>query len=97
MSSIHIHRHHQLGLAEARKIAFLWAEKAKEKLGMECTYTEGEAQDTVHFHRPGIEGTLKVCDNQLVLEASLGFLFSAFKQRIETEINEQFDSLLHTP
>ena len=42
VSDIHIHREHHLGLKEARKIAFSWAEKAEEKFDMECVYEEGE-------------------------------------------------------
>ena len=97
MSNLHIHRHHQLGLPAARKVAFLWAEKAEEKFDMECAYEEGETQDTVHFNRAGIQGTLKVRPDQFELEAALGFLFSAFKHRIEAEIGQQFDTLLNTP
>ena len=38
MPDIQIQREHQLGLAQARKLAFKWAETAEEKLDMECTY-----------------------------------------------------------
>jgi len=64
MSVIHIHRHHHLGLPEARKIAFLWAEQAEEKFDMECAYEEGDTQDTVYFTRAGIKGTLQVLGDQ---------------------------------
>lgn len=91
---IHIHRPHHLGLPAARKIAFTWAEKVEEKFDMECTYEEGEVQDTLHFSRPGVKGTLQVHADQFELAAELGFLFSAFKGRIEAELSEQFDTLL---
>ena len=97
MSVIHIHRHHHLGMPEARKIAFLWAEQAEEKFDMECAYEEGDTEDIVYFTRAGIKGTLQVLGDQFEFKAELGFLVSAFKARIETEIAEQLDTLLHPP
>ena len=97
MSVIHIHRHHHLGMEEARKVAFLWAEQAEEQFDMECAYEEGDTLDTVYFSRAGVKGTLQVQHDQFELRAELGFLVSAFKARIEAEICEQIDALLHPP
>lgn len=97
MSVIHIHRHHHLGLEEARKIAFMWAEKAEEKFDMACAYEEGDTEDTVYFNRSGIKGTLRVQGTAFEFRAELGFLVSAFKARIEAEICEQIDALLTPP
>jgi putative polyhydroxyalkanoate system protein len=94
---IHIHRDHQLGFKEARKIAFSWAEKAEEKFDMECTYEEGDTEDTLTFSRSGVKGTLLVDAHQFEMKAQLGFLFGAFKDRIESEIGEQLDALLNAP
>ena len=97
MPDIHIHRDHQLGFEEARKVAFSWAEKAEEKFDMECTYEEGETEDTLTFSRSGVKGTLLVDAKQFEMKAQLGFLFGAFKDRIESEIGEQLDALLNAP
>lgn len=97
MPDIHIHREHQLGFKQARKVAFSWAEKAEEKFDMECTYEEGETEDTLHFSRSGVKGTLLVDASQFEMKAQLGFLFGAFKDRIEAEIGEQLDALLNAP
>lgn len=97
MPDIHIHREHHLGFKEARKVAFSWAEKAEEKFDMECTYEEGETEDTLHFSRSGVKGTLLVDARQFEMKAQLGFLFGAFKDRIEAEIGEQLDALLNAP
>lgn len=94
MPHIHIHRPHHLGLPAARKIAFAWAEKVEKKFDMECTYEEGAEQDTLHFSRMGVKGTLQVHPDQFALTAELGFLVSAFKDSIEAELNAQFDTLL---
>lgn len=95
MPDIHIHREHHLGLKEARKIAFSWAEKAEEKFDMECVYEEGDTEDMLTFSRSGVKGSLRVDARQFEMKAQLGFLFGAFKERIETEIGEQLDALLN--
>ena len=94
MPDIKLHRKHQLGLPAARKLALKWAEKAEEKFDMDCTYEEGDDQDTLYFTRAGIKGTLQVLHDALDFHAELGFLVSAFKTRIETELTEQLDKLL---
>ena len=97
MPDIHIQRDHTLGLRAARKIAFAWAEQVEAEYGMECTYEEGETQDTLTFTRAGVAGTLVVDAQQFDMTAKLGFLFTAFKDRIEAEIGGQLDALLGTP
>ena len=94
MPDIHIQRDHALGLAEARKLAFQWAEQAEEKFAMECTYEEGKTSDLVSFTRSGVNGTLKVTKDKFALDARLGFLLGAFKDRIEGEIVKNLDALL---
>ena len=97
MPDIHIHRNHPLGFLQARKIAFAWAEKAEKKFDMECTYEEGDTEDTLIFSRTGVKGTLLVDAHQFEMKAQLGFLLGAFKDRIEQEIGDQLDALLNAP
>ena len=97
MSDLHSQRGHHLGLRQAREVARAWARKAEEKFDMECTYEEGETQDTLTFTRAGVAGTLVVDAQQFDMTAKLGFLFTAFKDRIEAEIGGQLDALLGTP
>ena len=94
MADIQIQREHTLGLPEARKIAFKWAEQAEEKFDMECTYEEGHSADLVSFTRSGVNGELKVTKDSFELDARLGFLLGAFKDRIEGEIVKNLDLLL---
>ena len=94
MPDIHITRQHTLGLPQARKLAFRWAELAEAKFDMECTYEEGKTSDLVSFTRSGVNGELKVTKDHFVLDARLGFLLGAFKDRIETEIVKNLDDLL---
>ena len=94
MPDIHITREHSLGLPEARKLAFKWAESVEEKFDMECTYEEGKSADLVSFTRSGVNGELKVTKDSFELDARLGFLLGAFKDRIEGEIVKNLDLLL---
>ena len=94
MADIHITRNHKLGLAAARKLAFRWAEEAEERLGMECVYEEGKTDDLVTFTRTGVKGELKVTKDHFELDARLGVLLGAFKEKIETEIVKNLDELL---
>ena len=97
MPDIHIHREHHLGFQEARKVGVSWAEKAEKKFDMDCSYEEGDTQDTLYFSRAGVKGTLLVDAHQFEMKAQLGFLLGAFKDRIEAEIGEQLDALLNAP
>jgi putative polyhydroxyalkanoate system protein len=94
LPDLHITREHALGLPEARKLAFKWAETAEERFDMACTYEEGKTSDVVTFTRAGVDGELKVTKDKFVLEARLGFLLGAFKDRIEGEIVKNLDELL---
>lgn len=94
MADIHIHRTHTLGMAQARKVAFSWAEDVEDKLDMACTYEEGKTEDCVSFTRSGVNGTLVVTKDGFELRAKLGFLVGAFKDKIETEISKNLDALL---
>lgn len=97
MPDIHIQREHALGLPEARKLAFKWAETAEQKLDMECTYEEGKTSDLVSFTRSGVNGELRVTADRFELHARLGFLLGAFKERIVGEIEKNLDELLAQP
>ena len=97
MADIHIHRAHALGFAKARKTAFRWAEQAEEKFGMECTVIEGDDKDVVEFTRSGVDGQLVVTADAFDLTARLGLLVGVFRQRIESEIEENLDALLAKP
>ncbi|MDP2370741.1 polyhydroxyalkanoic acid system family protein [Rhodoferax sp.] len=94
MADLHILRHHSLGLHEARKVAFRWAEQVEEEFQMACTYEEGRSLDEVCFTRSGVSGTLHVTKDKFELNAKLGFLLGAFKARIESEIVKNLDDLL---
>jgi putative polyhydroxyalkanoate system protein len=94
MPDIKIHRSHSLGLAQARKVAWQWAEEVEKKFDMECSVLEGETSDTVEFERAGVKGRLIVAADHFDLDAKLGFLLGAFSKTIEGEIEKNLDTLL---
>lgn len=94
MADLHIERVHALNLTEARKIASVWLEQAQSEFGMQCTYTEGATEDSIAFARSGVNGSLQVLSGKFVLDAKLGFLLGAFKDKIEAEIVKNLDNLL---
>jgi putative polyhydroxyalkanoate system protein len=94
MADIHLRRDHHLGLSGARKVACQWAEQAEADFDMRCTYEEGDEADQVQFARSGVSGTLRVSAHHFELDAQLGFLLGAFKDRIEGEIAKNLDQLL---
>jgi putative polyhydroxyalkanoate system protein len=94
MADIHIEREHALGLAQARKLAFEWAEQAEEKFQMKCNYEEGRTEDLISFSRSGVDGTLAVTGDSFEFNAKLGFLLGSFKHKIEAEITKNLDALI---
>jgi putative polyhydroxyalkanoate system protein len=94
MAHIHIERTHRLGLAQARDTAARWVSEAESTLDMRCSYEAGEHADQVLFSRPGVSGVFKLDGERFAIEAKLGFLLSAFKDRIEQEIQKNLDTLL---
>lgn len=94
MPHLHIVRDHTLGLQEARKLAHEWAKDVETSFGMECRYEEGAEADTLHFTRSGVSGQLQVSAQRFALEAKLGFLLGAYKDKIEAQITKNLDALL---
>jgi len=87
MSEIHLRRKHSIGLKKAKVAAQKVADDLAEEYGVQAQW-EG---DLLRFSRSGVDGALKVSKNEVVLDAKLGFLLSAFRARIEEHINENFD------
>ena len=94
MPDIRIHREHQLGLPQARKVAAQWADEVEQEFGMRCSVIAGEYSDTVEFTRSGVNGRLIVAGDHFDLNARLGFLLGAFSKTIEREILSNLDALL---
>ena len=94
MPDINIQREHGMSLAQARQAADKWTTQAEQKFGLSCVYSAGQDSDEVTFHRAGITGTLSITPDMFELSAKLGFLFGAFKEKIESEISKNLDTLI---
>ena len=94
MPDISITRAHRFGLAEARRVAYRWAERIEREFDLDCTWAEGATHDEVRFQRGGVEGILTVRNNRFDIEATLGFMAGLFKEKIEAEIVRELDAVL---
>lgn len=94
MANILIERTHRLGLTQARETAAQWVAEAQRKFDMRCRYEASESSDQVFFSRSGVSGVFKLDGERFAIEAELGFLLGAFKDRIEQEIQKNLDTLL---
>jgi putative polyhydroxyalkanoate system protein len=87
MSKIHLQRAHALGTDGAREAVQRVADEMNGKYGLECQWNG----DLLSFSRSGVSGTLEVREHEIVLDAELGVLLSAFKPRIEEQLQKNFD------
>lgn len=90
MADISMKRTHELGLKGAR----VAADKMAEKLGEKFDLTGDWKGNTLHFNRPGVNGTLAVTDHDMQLEVTLGFMLKMMKGPIEKAVYEQLDKVL---
>lgn len=91
MPDIDIHHPHTLPMDQARAQVESISAKLQERFGVECSWGE----DTLHFNRAGVDGHLHLKPEELHLTARLGFLFSAMRGPLETEVRRVLD--LHFP
>ncbi len=90
MSDIKYVRSHSLSLKEARKVAQKTADDLADEYDLESEWNG----DTLHFHRSGVEGHMRVTDKQIDLNVKLGFLLKPFKAKFEQHIERHLDGLL---
>ena len=75
---------------EARNALEHAAEAIAERYDIEYQW-EG---DEIHFYRAGVDGTMRVDDDHVSIDARLGFLLAMMKGPIEQEIARQLDHYL---
>ena len=94
MAEIHIYRPHTLGPEAARQLARDWQAQAEQDWGLQCTAQTLEGRQQIAFERPGLQGRLQVSGEAFELRLTLGFLLSAYRARIETELQQRLDDRL---
>lgn len=87
MPAIDIRHKHSLPAAKARKAVEDVAAKLSERFDLKYGW-EG---DTLNFTRSGVDGKIVLAPKQLHVTAQLGFLLSALKGPIESEIRKILD------
>jgi putative polyhydroxyalkanoate system protein len=87
MADISLQRKHKLGLKKAKEAAQKVADELADSFDMESEW-QG---NTLNFERSGVNGQLVVTKDGVSVDAKLGFLLSAFKPKIEEQINKNFD------
>jgi len=87
MPKIDIRRPHQLSTPEARVVVDKVAVKMREKFATESQW-QG---DVLKFSRSGVNGTIAVEPDVIVVQAELGLMLSPMKGMIEQEIRNKLD------
>ena len=87
---ISIRRHHDLGLAKAKRLAQTLARRLQNEFGGTYTWQD----NTLHFRRTGASGSATVTKDSVQIRVELGLLLSPLRARIEREIRAGLDSHL---
>lgn len=87
MADMEIRRPHSKAHDEAKKLAEGVAKNMQEEFGMNYEWVG----DVINFSRSGVSGTLAVAKDEIVVQAKLGFLLSALKPKIISEVNRFLD------
>lgn len=86
MANLVFERTHALDIADARQAARRVADEMTRKYDMRCAW-EG---DVLRFERSGVRGTMTVQSDCIQLDARLGALLSAFRPRIQAQLEQNF-------
>jgi len=82
MSTIDIRHAHPLTDERARDAIAKVTRKLQERFDVSARW-EG---DNLHFARPGVDGVIELLPGAVRVKAELGFLLSAMKGTVESEI-----------
>ncbi len=82
MSKITLRRRHDLSPKAARQRVGKMADALSKKFDAECDW-QGEVLCIAH---PNVNGTVKIEDDEVVVEARLGFLLAMFRDRVDEEL-----------
>ena len=82
MSKIHLRREHHLTPEAARTKVERVAEVLARKFDAECAWKG----DVLSVDHPSVNGKVTLGQNEVVVEAKLGFLLGMFRDRIDDEL-----------
>jgi putative polyhydroxyalkanoate system protein len=87
MANIDITRRHQLGCARARSMVEEIVEELSKRFSLHGTW-EG---NRFLIRRGGVDGEIRVEENEVRVRARLGLMYGVLKGAIEEEIRRQLD------
>ena len=90
MSDIEYGRQHGLPLKQAKAIAQMTADDLAKEYDLVSEWQD----DTLHFHRSGVQGQMDVTAVQIKLHVTLSFPLSLMKGTFETNIKKYIDKRL---
>jgi len=82
MSRIHLRRSHDLTPKAARTRVNRMAEALARRFDAECRW-DGDVLCIAH---PNVNGTVSIAKDEIVVEATLGFLLAMFRDRVDEEL-----------
>lgn len=88
MGDIDIRHPHSLPMQRARESVEQAARRLSEKFGVEYAWS---GEDAVDFRRAGLDGRIALSPGELHVTARLGFLLSAMRGPIESEIRRALE------
>lgn len=88
MSHIDIQARHKLSHDEAVAAADELCVELANKFDIDYGWDE----DTIHFERMGVNGSIAVLENEINIQAKLGFMLMMLKDPIEQEIVRHLQS-----
>lgn len=88
MSDIHLEQAHSFDFLTARAQAKKWLDEAKNSLGLNIEYSEGETQDIATIEKAGVSAKAVLTTEKIVFDAKLGFMTKMLKPAIQGGIND---------
>ncbi len=82
MSRIHLRRAHDLTAKAARTRVNRMADALGKRFDAECSWKG----DVLLIDHPNVNGTVTIEKDEIVVEATLGFLLAMFRDRVDQEL-----------
>jgi putative polyhydroxyalkanoate system protein len=82
MSKIHLRRSHDLTPKAARRKVERVADALAKRFSAQCKWSG----DVLSIEHPGVTGKVVVGEDEILVEASLGFMLAMFRDRVDEEL-----------
>lgn len=93
MTLIHLRRRHALTPKAARQRVERMSRQLAAKFGADCHW-QG---DVLAIEHPNVNGTVSIGNDEIVVEARLGFLLAMFRARVDEELVRVLDAEFPEP